>query len=81
MMIQIPNKLPPTTPNITGNTDELLVIGGMVLAVAIALVFVITVTLFSARMVVELLVASDVTVMIGADSILVAVGRSITVLS
>ena len=57
MMIQAPNKLPPTTPNITGNTDVLLLLGGLVSTIVItldAIVFVFTTTLLSVRMFVAL---------------------------
>ena len=74
-MIQITNKLPPTQPNITGNTDELLVLGGLVSTIVITLVFAFTVILSSARVVAELLVALSSTVVmteVGSTTVVVA---------
>jgi len=38
MMMQQPNKLPPTQPNITGNTEVFLVLGGVVATSALSAV-------------------------------------------
>ena len=71
MMIQTPNKQPPKTPNITGNTDELLVSGGEVLKIVITLEFAFAVILSSARMVVEWVEALNA--MVTTDSMVLAV--------
>ena len=75
-MIQITNKLPPTQPNITGNTDELLVLGGLVSTIVITLVFAFTVILSSARVVAELLVALNVMVTMDSTVVMTEVGST-----
>ena len=71
MTMQLENKLPPTQPNITGNTEALLVLGGMVATSAVTMC-VLTGTLSSAGVAEELLVNAMVT-----ESTVVVVGTEI----